>query len=171
MDLTSSSTNWIYAYKVGSALNSDSVSTSIDPHDGHGTFTLDLNAATGGDGTVNPFTGKTTWASNTSTNSSLSSDNSTTSTDITPQEVQVEQGTLAHGIMGAVAFVFLFPSGSMVMRVFNFKHVLWVHVGLQIIGYLVALTVMETGVWIAVNNGEVCPIILVNNLDFVPIEN
>jgi hypothetical protein len=64
-------------------------------------------------------------------------------------------GTTAHRIMGAVAFVFLFPSGSIIMRVFNFKYVMWVHVGLQIMSYLIALTVMETGVWIAVYNDEV----------------
>ena len=38
MDLSSTSSNWIYAYKAGSALNSDSVSASIEQHDEYGTF-------------------------------------------------------------------------------------------------------------------------------------
>jgi hypothetical protein len=158
MDLTSTSSNWIYAYKAGSAINSDSVSASISQHDQYGTFTLNLAAATGGDGTMNPFTTAATAASNTGM-SSLNNDNSTmnsTMADTSDSNAQmIMDGTTAHGIMGAAAFVVLFPSGSIVMRIFNFKGVMWLHVGIQIFGYLVALALMETGVWIALNNGEV----------------
>jgi hypothetical protein len=77
MDLTSSSANFIYAYKSGSMM-SDSTSASIIQHDGQGTFQFDLAAATGGDGTVNPFTSTTSAASNTGMTSSLNSNNSTT---------------------------------------------------------------------------------------------
>jgi hypothetical protein len=164
MDLTSTSTNWIYAYKAGSPLNSDSVSASIDQHDNYGTFSLNLAAATGGDGTANPFTTTATSASNTGMTTSLNSGNSNMNsttmdtgnmTTESPEQV-IMDGTVAHGIMGVVAFVLLFPSGSIVMRVFDFKGLIWLHVGLQVLGYLVALALMETGVWIAVNNGEVC---------------
>ena len=163
MDLTSTSSNWIYAYKAGSALNSDSVSASINQHDNYGTFTLNLAAATGGDGTVNPLTTTATSASNTGV-TSMNGNNSTTnstlmeSSDSTtdPTQQVIMDGTTAHGILGAAAFVLLFPSGSIVMRIFNFKGLIWLHVGLQVLGYLVALALMETGVWIAVNNGEVC---------------
>jgi hypothetical protein len=158
MDLTSTSSNWIYAYKAGSALNSDSVSASIDQHDNYGTFTLNLATATGGDGTMNPFTTTTTAASNTgmtSLNSNNSTMNSTMmSMDSSGPARQIMDGTTAHGIMGAAAFVLLFPSGSIVMRIFNFKGLIWLHVGLQVLGYLVALALMETGVWIAINKGE-----------------
>jgi len=107
----------------------------------------------------NQITGAATSASVAGMTSSLDSNNSTTnstpSTDLVdPYEQQIMDGTIAHGIMGAMAFVFLFPSGSIIMRVFNFKYVMWVHVGLQIMSYLIALTVLETGVWIAVYNDE-----------------
>jgi len=158
MDLTSTASNWIFAYKAGSPLNSDSTSASIDQHDNYGTFTLNLAAATGGDGTMNPFTTTVTSASNTgmtSLNSANSAMNSTMM-DMTPSNAQmIMDGTTAHGIMGAAAFVILFPSGSIVMRIFNFKGLIWLHVGIQVFGYLVALALMETGVWIALNNGEV----------------
>lgn len=161
MDLTSSSTDWIYAYQAGSPMNSDSVSASINIHDQQGTFTLNLAAATGGDGTVNPFTNMATGASNSSMsslNSNGMSINSTTGMAvIDPTEKMIMDGTTAHGVMGAIAFILLFPTGSIVMRIFNFKYLIWVHVGIQVIGYLVALALMETGVWIAVNNEVVCP--------------
>lgn len=157
MDLTSTSASFIYAYKAG-IMMSDSASASIDQHDAQGTFHLNLQAATGGDGTMNPFTttNAATNTGSTSMNSNNSSMNPTTSMDTTmSNEQQIMDGTTAHGIMGAVAFLLLFPSGSVIMRVFNFKYVLWVHVGLQLMGYLVALALMETGVWIAVNKDEV----------------
>lgn len=168
MDLTSTSSNWIYAYKAGSPLNSDSVSASIDQHDNYGTFTLNLAAATGGNGLVNPFTTTATSASNTGMTAmtgSVSTMNSTamdtgSSTTESPEQV-IMDGTVAHGVMGATAFVLLFPSGSIVMRIFNFKGIMWLHVGLQVVGYLVALALMETGVWIAINNGQVCTTALI----------
>jgi hypothetical protein len=150
----------MYAYKGGSIM-SDSVSVSIDQHDSYGTFQLNLASATGGDGTMNPFTSTTAAASNTGMTAGVSSNNSTMNPTNTmnmgttdPHQRQLMDGTTAHGIMGAAAFVLLFPSGSIVMRIFNFKHLIWVHVGIQIMGYIMALAVMETGVWIAVHNGQ-----------------
>jgi len=167
MDLSSTSSNWIYAYKAGSALNSDSVSASIQQHDNYGTFTLNLAAATGGSGNVNPFTtmsasntGMTSMSGNSTTNSTMTDMGSSTM-ESSPQNV-ISDGTVAHGIMGTAAFVLLFPSGSIVMRVFNFKGLIWLHVGIQVLGYLVALALMETGVWIAVNNEEVCATSLIH---------
>jgi hypothetical protein len=99
----------------------------------------------------------------------MSGNNSTTNPTMTdmgdsstesPGQI-IMDGTMAHGIMGAVAFVLLFPSGSIVMRIFNFKGLIWLHVGLQVLGYLVALALMETGVWIAVNNEQVCATALI----------
>jgi hypothetical protein len=167
MNLASTSSNWIYAYKAGSALNSDSVSASIEQHDNYGTFTLNLAAATGGSGNVNPFT---TTASASNTDMTAMSGNNTminstmmdtgNSTIESPEQI-IMDGTMAHGIMGAATFVLLFPSGSIVMRILNFKGLIWLHVGIQVLGYLLALALMETGVWIAVNNGEVCATTLI----------
>jgi hypothetical protein len=166
MDLSSTSSNWIYAYKAGSALNSDSPSASIEQHDQYGTFNLNLATATGGNGNVNPFTTTATSASNngngsmnnTMMNSSmLAGGDSTTES---PEQI-IMDGTVAHGVMGAATFLLLFPSGSIVMRVFNFKGLIWLHVGIQVVSYLVALALMETGVWIAVNNGQVCTTALI----------
>jgi hypothetical protein len=166
MDFKSSSANWIYAYKAGSPLNTDNVAATINQHDEYSPFTLDLATATGGDGTVNPFTtGVASTSASTSPGSSLNNDSNTTTiagnagTNMDSSSASVDpkvimNATTAHGFLGAIAFLLLFPSGSIIMRVFHFKHVLRVHIGIQILGYLVALTLMETGVWIAVSNGE-----------------
>ncbi len=164
MDFTSSSTSWIYAYKGGSALNTDSLSAPITQHDMYGTFNFNLASANGGDSNTNPFTGATIsdTAANTGSTSPMNLTSSTggdtagsSNTQLTDgKQTLIDSATIAHGIMGAVAFVLLFPSGAIIMRVLNFRGVIWVHVGFQILGYLVALALMETGVWIAVNNGQ-----------------
>jgi hypothetical protein len=69
MDVTSSSTNWIFAAKSGSAINSDSTSATITQHTNtYGTMTLDLTKAVDSANT-NPFTNSTV-ASTGSTSSS-----------------------------------------------------------------------------------------------------
>ena len=54
MDLTSSTSNWIWAVKDGSPLNDDSQSAGIDEHDNFDAFSLDLTRARGGS-SLNPF--------------------------------------------------------------------------------------------------------------------
>lgn len=165
MDFKSSSTNWIYGYKAGSPLSTDNVAATISQHDKYGPFTLDLTTAIGGDGTVNPFTNGVSSTStsassgsslNNNSNATTSAGNAGTNMDSGSASVDpnvISNATIAHGLLGAIAFLLLFPSGSIIMRVCHFKHVLRVHIGIQILGYLVALTLMETGVWVAVSNG------------------
>jgi hypothetical protein len=60
MDVTSSNTNWIFAAKSGSAINSDSTSATITQHaNTYGTMSLDLTKAVDSANT-NPFTNSTT---------------------------------------------------------------------------------------------------------------
>lgn len=53
MDLKSSSTEWIWAYQSGGALNTNSQSATISKHDSYGTLAFDSVAQGGSD--VNPF--------------------------------------------------------------------------------------------------------------------
>jgi hypothetical protein len=165
MDFTSTSTDWIYAYKSGSSLAADSASASISFHDNYGTFNLNLATATGGNGTVNPFSDSVNAASKTGLSGSANSNDTINSdgkagpvsgsSSAIADETIIMTATTAHGFLGAAAFILLFPSGSILLRILHFPNIIWVHVGIQIFGYIVALVVMETGVWIAVNNGEV----------------
>jgi hypothetical protein len=67
VDVTSSSTNWIFAAKSGSALNSDSTSASISQHGGtYGTMKIDLSKAQNSANT-NPFTSAASTGSTGST--------------------------------------------------------------------------------------------------------
>jgi hypothetical protein len=135
---------------------SNSVSANIVIHDENGPFTFNLANAAGGDGSLNPFTNtiSATTSGNSTTAPVPGGNSGSSSAPLDQTEQMVMTATTAHGIMGAAAFVVLFPSGSIVMRVFNFHGVLWVHVVIQLLGYITALALMETGVWIAVNNGE-----------------
>ena len=54
MDFSSSSGDWIYALKSGSALNSNSLTETINQHDSASAFTWDMSQAQGGSD-VNPF--------------------------------------------------------------------------------------------------------------------
>lgn len=154
MDFTSSSASWIYAYKAGDPIMSDSVSANIAFHDQYGPFTFNLAEAAGGDGTLDPFTHSLASAngSNSTTTSSAN-----TGGNFGSASESVSDGmtaVAAHGILGAIAFLFFFPAGSVVIRLLNHRSVLWVHVVIQLLGYITALALMETGVWIAVTNEE-----------------
>jgi hypothetical protein len=172
MDFTSSSTDWIYAYKSGSTVKSDSVSASISRHDNTGQFQFNLAKATGGDGIINPFSGSTTTTSPPSSPSSSTggsdngstspmgtdnnNNNGTASIDMSSSndELAISASTKAHGLMAAATFILLFPTGGIIIRVLPFKSVLWFHVGLQMLGYLTSLAVLETGIYVAVKNEE-----------------
>lgn len=78
MDVTSSSSNWIMAYKAGSSLDSTDQSANIDQHDTHDQFTLDLTTGTGGSSS-NPFISSSDGNSNSNTASG-----SPTATDSSP---------------------------------------------------------------------------------------
>jgi hypothetical protein len=72
MDPKSTSSNWIWAYKSGSAVDSSSVSADLTQHDNMGADVVDLTKATGGSSS-NPFvtqsnSGSSTNNGNTSTN-------------------------------------------------------------------------------------------------------
>lgn len=55
MDFSDSSAGWIYAYKSGTPLKSNSLSKDIDQHSSAAGFTWPLSAAKGGSDNVNPF--------------------------------------------------------------------------------------------------------------------
>ncbi|PNS15147.1 hypothetical protein CAC42_8148 [Sphaceloma murrayae] len=69
---------------------------------------------------------------------------------------------LAHGVMMSLAFAFMMPFGSTLIRLFKFRGTAWIHGGWQIAAYLVALGGFGIGVWFAYVEGyltEAHPII------------
>ncbi|KAL6718395.1 hypothetical protein ACLMJK_004484 [Lecanora helva] len=57
---------------------------------------------------------------------------------------------ITHGTLMGFAFAFLFPLGAIVIRTASFRGLVWVHAGIQAFSYLVALTGLGLGVYIAV---------------------
>ena len=57
---------------------------------------------------------------------------------------------ITHGTIMGLAFAFLFPFGAIMIRAASFRGLVWVHAGIQIIAYLLALTGLGLGVYIAI---------------------
>jgi hypothetical protein len=56
---------------------------------------------------------------------------------------------IAHGTLAALAFVILFPSGAILMRLASFSGLIWVHAAFQVFAYLVYVVAFGLGVYIA----------------------
>jgi len=66
---------------------------------------------------------------------------------------------MAHGILAALAFVILFPLGSILIRLASFPGLWWVHGLFQVFSYILFIAAFGAGVWL-VNNA---PISLIGN--------
>ena len=158
MDLTSSDSQWIWAVKSGSAVKSDSVSQHLSQHEGQGSFKLDLTQARGGD-SVNPFVEAGSTTTGTSGNSSSSAAGSSTDSSsgsstggssggageyeqLAKQFAKRNKATIAHGVIMGLAFALLFPSGAIIIRLLSFTGLVWVHAGLQMLAYALAIAGM-----------------------------
>lgn len=107
MDATSTSSNWIYAWKNGSPLDTTSTDVSISEHDGTGTLRLDLTSGVGGSSS-NPFIAAAENPSATSESGSATASASATATGgasqtgtlTTPATVTP---TVSNGVSGPLA--------------------------------------------------------------------
>lgn len=181
MDFTDSQSGWIWAVKNGGALSSNSVSENINQHDGQGDFTFDLTKARGGD-SLNPFvqaaaTG--TASGGASPTSASSSNGSGASGDESPSEESSggesygggssigsssgggsaerekrDHAVIAHGTTMGLAFALFFPIGAIIIRLFNFRGLVWVHVATQVFAYTIAVVGLGLGIYIAVTPSQ-----------------
>lgn len=253
MDFSSDSSQWIYAYKKGEALNTDDLDASISQHDGASPFSWNLASAKGGD-SANPFmagsgsgsgsgtgTGSTSLppcagtAAATATLASLTATGSNADAKGCPtayptefsaawptarptwaascfpsgygswptnapwrggsnndkrQEAQAcvnEDGSisnsqpgdgsgngssssasfknagvpfggnyqkanniiLAHGVLASLAFLALFPTGGILIRIASFTGLIWVHAACQLLGYMIYIIAFGLGIYYA----------------------
>jgi hypothetical protein len=56
---------------------------------------------------------------------------------------------IAHAILASLAFVLLFPSGAIFIRLASFPGVVWLHAGFQIFAYIVYIAAFGLGVYLA----------------------
>ena len=62
---------------------------------------------------------------------------------------RVNRATIAHGTIMCLAFVIFFPSGSLLIRLGHFKGVVYLHAGIQMFAYMMALAGLGLGVYVA----------------------
>jgi hypothetical protein len=70
-------------------------------------------------------------------------------TAISSSEPSTRKHLIAHGVLASLAFVILFPAGSIVIRLASFPGVLWLHAGFQIFAYLTYIAAFGLGIWLA----------------------
>ncbi|KAI4959927.1 hypothetical protein J4E86_001545 [Alternaria arbusti] len=56
---------------------------------------------------------------------------------------------IAHGVLASLAFVILFPSGAIAIRLASFPGIVWLHAGFQILAYMVYIAAFGMGIWLA----------------------
>lgn len=49
---------------------------------------------------------------------------------------------MAHGVIMGLAFALLFPSGAIMMRLLSFTGLVWLHAGVQMLAYALAIAGM-----------------------------
>ena len=175
MDFTASKSGWIWAVKDGNALSSNSVSANINIHNSEGDFTFDLTKARGGD-SLNPFVeaavatqtaaggaspngsgaggdqspGDTSNGSSSQSSDSSSGDSSSGGYSDAARQKR-DRIVIAHGVIMSAAFVLFFPIGAVLIRLFSFPGLVWVHAATQGFAFLVALVGLGLGVYVAIN--------------------
>jgi hypothetical protein len=163
MDVKSTSSNWIWAIKSGSAVDSTSVSADLTQHDTMGAVAVDLTQGTGGSSS-NPFvaqgnsgnSGSSTNTSSTTGSASGSTDGSSSSyttsgvtvTDSGPSDV--ERKRTAHGLVMAFTFLVLFPAGALMRHLTIIPKVIpLIHAPIQLFALAAAIAGLGLGVSLA----------------------
>jgi hypothetical protein len=60
----------------------------------------------------------------------------------------------AHGILMGISFLGFYPFAALLLRVGNFRYVMWAHVGLQIFAMLIMYAGLGAGIWFAKADGS-----------------
>jgi hypothetical protein len=140
MDFTGSTSEWIYGYKDGSDINSNAMDARIREHSKYGNFNFNLTEAQGGNST-NPFVDKAYTVDNIPVTE-------------TGEAAYSDTLVMSHGIV-ACAAILLFVLGAMLIRLASFRGIVWVHAGVQVVGFLVLVAVVGMGIYMAMTEGFV----------------
>jgi hypothetical protein len=135
-DTTSSASPWVWAFKSGNPLDTNSFSATITTHDASGVAALNLRDATGGT-SDNPFL--------TSSGKTLSSRQALTFLN-TPA---IHKKRIAHAVIMITVFVIFFPSFALALRIFPSSATVWVHASLQLFALALAIAGFGLGVSMA----------------------
>lgn len=166
--VNSTKSNWIWAAKDGPAVSSSSQGANLQMHDDNGQFTFDLTQSRSGN-SLNPFADQatTTAAAGSSTSSAAASsgerdsgdgDSLSASSSSSGEESGSSEGgdgggdqiLIAHGVIMSLAWVIFFPLGAIIIRALPSRHVVRLHYMTQVFAYILALTGMALGIYVAV---------------------
>ena len=160
MDLSSPSSDWIYAYNDGDPLKSDDIYQHIDMHTMLGGFKLDLSKALVGS-SLNPFTqgdkSSSSMPGQPTEDLDDSQDDHSKEDGHEHGHTHVEGVGLAvwiHGLIMFLAFVIGFPAGAILIRVASMRGLIWIHAGLQVASYVGVLLGLALGVYITRRGGH-----------------
>ncbi|EEY18777.1 conserved hypothetical protein [Verticillium alfalfae VaMs.102] len=132
MPLGSSSSNWIAAWRRGSAISSTNLNAPISQHDSETSFGLDLTQATVAEDT-NPFAGSAAPTTGGNTGNSNTGGNTGGITAPASSGLAGPNVLLAHGVIMTIVFVAMYPIGSILMPMLG----KWlIHAGWQIIAFM-----------------------------------
>ena len=169
MSPTDSSSNWIFAFKSGDALDSTDQSADISQHDSTGTFNLDLTTGTGGSSS-NPFvaasdspsssasgTQPTAAESGTATTSTVATATGPVSIPLASSDPTSSSGAafssspsnmvrIGHATVMSLVFVLLFPLSALTLYLPYANKVRVIHAPLQIISLILMLVGLALGV-------------------------
>ncbi|KAI0598252.1 hypothetical protein F4775DRAFT_592515 [Biscogniauxia sp. FL1348] len=149
MSLSSTSTDWIAAWRAGDPLDSTDTDASIQRHDEHASFTFDLTQAQVSSD-ANPYTtttGDTTSGGDTTAGSGSGAGNSAGFPWYLREIPTLEA---AHGILMAIVMVVMYPLGSLLMPVFGKW---WLHGAWQVVAWLGMWAGFAIGVVLAQRTG------------------
>ncbi|TVY38396.1 hypothetical protein LSUB1_G006367 [Lachnellula subtilissima] len=141
MSFNDAASNWIWAYKNGQPIASDSATAAVTFHSKFGKQQFDLTQAAGGN-SANPFTATTAAATSGGIHSGPPMGSG-------GPPKYFNAVLIAHATLLPIAFVLLMPMGAMAIRLLSFKGLLWAHAGCMILAYSISIAGMGMGIWIA----------------------
>lgn len=144
IDVKSSATSWVWAFKFGSLIDSDSVSATITQHDVSGLATLNLQAATGGN-SDNPFLNTSPAPSNPSGSGSSQPVVTTTGNE------SVNRKRIAHAVIMIVVMVVLFPSFAIGIHLLPSSRAAFLHGSFQVFTLALAIIGFGLGISLSLN--------------------
>lgn len=177
MTPTDTSSNWIYAWKKGNALDTTSTDASISQHDGTGNLRLDLSAGVGGSSS-NPFAAANNPSSNPSASASATGGASQTGTLATATTASATASTsngvtgpiatsnpssgstsssgvsddntrAVHAAIMSLAFLVMFPLAALTIYLPYTQKVRLIHAPLQVVSIILMIVGLERGVQLA----------------------
>lgn len=78
------------------------------------------------------------------------------------------EAKIAHAALGAAAFLFIFPLGGILVKVWPHRHIVWIHAGIQMLGLAVYIASAGLGIWMGTLLHTVSPLMLLKTLHLKP---